>query len=475
MGEVRANARQKCRQAVRSGARWLLAGMMVIGGQPALAVVNSDSEPRSDAAAGQPSVRADSAVLDRARRLLARQQASQAYALLAPYEYDWAGDPEYDQLLGSAAMASGRPDEAAMAFERAVAVDSGGAAARTALARAYYQAGEHELARRELGRLGLTGLPRDDVLDFDRYPAPAGTPGPRRTTFRYLVMLDAGYDSNANAGTDDDRFLGVALGNRNVEKDSAYGYVAHGGYLRVPLGQYWDYDFGFNLVQRRNLSATFANIDRIGLSNDFVYRKGRTELNFGAGLYTSFLDSRFPYDGFYSQSGANLDFGSRWFLGDSAWRLGTDVTLTAIRHESSTRIFDVDQLLLDGVMEYLGRGSIPSFGLVLTLGESQARQDDSPYGRSLYGARFTSSWFVGRPNRMYLNVGVARSDYDGAFFGDSRHDMQYSAGLSAILHVFPSRQWTMIPHIAQIVNNSDVSLFDYDRTEIGLAFRWLSD
>ncbi|MGH8454232.1 MAG: tetratricopeptide repeat protein [Nevskiales bacterium] len=417
----------------------------------------------------------DRKVLDRARELLGRRQAKQAYELLAPHEYGWAGDPEYDYLLGVAAMASSRPDEAVMSLERAVASAPDDAAARTALARAYYHAGDHELARRELDHLGLRSLPYDRALDIERSSALINTPGPRRTTFRYFVMLDTGYDSNVSASTDQDRFLGVALDRRNVEKDSVYGAASNGGILRVPMGPHWDYDFRFNFVQRRNLSATFANTDRAGLSNDFVFRKNRTELNFGASLYTSFLDNRAPYDGGYSQAGANLDFGARWFLGRSAWRLGTDVALGSVRHDKSTRVFDADQLLLDGTMEYVGRGSIPSFGLALVFGEAQAKQSDSPYGRSIYGARFTSSWYVGRPSRMYLNVGVNRSNYDGSFFGEHRHDTQYSAGLSAVVYVFPNRQWTLIPHLAHITNLSDTSLFDYNRTEIGLAFRWLSD
>jgi hypothetical protein len=415
-------------------------------------------------------------VLDQARKLLDERQPNQAYELLAPHEYDWAGNPEYDYLLGTAAAQSGRPDEAALSLERAVAADPDNREARTALARAYQGSGEQQLARRELDQLGLRDFPQDGYDDVDRYSAPVRTePGLREKRFRYFVMFDTGYDSNVSASTDDDTFLGIALNDRNVEKDSAYGAVSNGGSLEVPLSSNWVYGLNFNFIQRRYVSATFANSDRAGLSNEFVWRKGPTEINFGAGLYTAYLDSRAPYDGDRSQSGASLDFGARWFLGGSRWQIGTDVIAAATRHPDATRIFDVDQLLHGVNLGYVGQGTKPSFGFALFTGEAQAKQSGSPYGRDLYGTSFTGSWSVGGPHRMYTYVAVTKSDYEGSFFGEQRDDMQYSTGLSAVLPVFSSRNWNLIPHLAFIRNQSDVDLFDYNRTEIGLAFRWISD
>jgi tetratricopeptide (TPR) repeat protein len=447
----------------------------MLAGQAALAIEAPAEQEERTPGVNNPAAGVDRRVLDQARDLLDRRQSKQAYELLAPHEYDWAGEPEYDALLGAAAMASGRPGEAIMPLERATAADPGDVDARLALARAYSQAGEPELARAELDQLGLRGLPADPYAAVR--PAVAARPdaGARERRFRYYVMFDTGYDSNANAGTDQGQFLGLVLSRRNVEAESGYSAVSNGGILHVPLSSAWAYDFKFNFVQRRNYSATFANTDRAGLSNDFIYRGDYTRLRFGAGLYTVYLDSRLPYDGDYAQSGAVLDFGARWRMGDSSWQLGPDVIAAAIRHDNSIRVFDVDQLLHGMTLEYLGEGPLPSFGIALVTGEAQAVQSGSPYGRDQHGASFTSSWPVGRPGRMYSFMNVLRSNYDGLFFGGRRHDTRYSTGLSAVLHVFPSRNWSLIPHLAWIRNDSDVSLFDYDRWEIGLGFRWYSD
>lgn len=476
MAWVRGNTLRIVYLVGRNGV-WSLVLAVLLAGHPALAVEHASEDDEQSLDAQNQATAPDKRVLDRARELIDGNQAKQAYDLLAPREYDWSGDPEYDYLLGTAALASGRADEAVMPLERAIADDPDNAATRLALARAYFHTGDHEIARTELGYLGRQDFPHDGYADIygpttvDRRDA-----GPRRTRFRYYVAMDTGYDSNANAGTDKNAFLGVALNSNNVEKDSAYVAVSNGGILNVPLSQKWDYDLRFNFANRRNLSATFANTDRIGLNNEFLWRSDITRLKFGVGLHTAYLDSRAPYDGDHVQSGLTLDFGARWLLGDNrAWQIGTDVVAATARHTSRIRVFDVDQYLAAFAMDYLGRGQRPSFGFAVFVGDAHARQSGSPYGRNQYGARYTMSWPVGYPNEMFYHFGVSRSNYDGQFFGRHRNDMQYSTGLSSVIYVFPSRNWSLVPHLTYIQNQSDVSLFEYKRTEIGLAFRWVSD
>ncbi|HSJ95625.1 MAG TPA: hypothetical protein VLC53_01050, partial [Myxococcota bacterium] len=84
------------------------------------------------------SAHADPQVVDNARRLLAGGDAKGAYAQLAPLQDRLSGEPEYDYLLGVAALDSGRMDEAIIAFERVLAIIPNHAGAQMDLARAYY-------------------------------------------------------------------------------------------------------------------------------------------------------------------------------------------------------------------------------------------------------------------------------------------------------------------------------------------------
>ena len=79
-------------------------------------------------------------MIERAKAALAAGDAKQAYADLAPLGNQLSGQPEYDYLLGVAALDSGRIDEAIIAFERVLALIPNHAGAQMDIARAYYAA-----------------------------------------------------------------------------------------------------------------------------------------------------------------------------------------------------------------------------------------------------------------------------------------------------------------------------------------------
>ena len=68
--------------------------------------------------------------------------------MLAPEQSNAAGDPDYDYLLGIAALDSGKPNEAIFALERVLAVKPNHLQARAEIARAYFATGEKELRSR---------------------------------------------------------------------------------------------------------------------------------------------------------------------------------------------------------------------------------------------------------------------------------------------------------------------------------------
>ncbi len=89
------------------------------------------------------------AVTDNARALLDKGDAKSAFALLEPLEPQRAGDPEYDFLLGLAALEVGKNTNAVFALERVLAVDPNHVRARAEIARAYLALGETKTAKQE--------------------------------------------------------------------------------------------------------------------------------------------------------------------------------------------------------------------------------------------------------------------------------------------------------------------------------------
>ena len=148
-------------------------------------------------------------ITDRARLLLQQKNPRAAYRLLEPLESQRAGDPEYDYLLGIAALDSGERERAVFALERVLAVNPKHAQARAEIARAYFEMGEKENAKREFENVRASNPPEAVKQTIDRYLS-ALEAGPTR--FSGFVELGFGHDSNVNSATSANQIAIPALG-----------------------------------------------------------------------------------------------------------------------------------------------------------------------------------------------------------------------------------------------------------------------
>ena len=89
------------------------------------------------------------ALLREADALIRGGKLADAYKLLEPKEGDYSGELAFDYMLGIAALDSGKPDRATIAFERVLITDPNFSGARLDLARAYFAMGSDDLARNE--------------------------------------------------------------------------------------------------------------------------------------------------------------------------------------------------------------------------------------------------------------------------------------------------------------------------------------
>jgi outer membrane protein len=116
----------------------------------------------------QPALASD-ALFERARGLIAAGNPKQAFTELAANEARLAGNEVFDSLLGVAALDSNRPDDAIIAFERVLSVNPGNAGAQLDLARAYFATGAFDLAETALQRLQMANPPAAARVAIERY------------------------------------------------------------------------------------------------------------------------------------------------------------------------------------------------------------------------------------------------------------------------------------------------------------------
>ena len=60
---------------------------------------------------------------------------------------------------------------------------------------------------------------------------------------------------------------------------------------------------------------------------------------------------------------------------------------------------------------------------------------------------------------------------DGTFFGGKRDDNQLALTVAADLQDFPARRWTLTPRVRYMKNDSNISLYEYDRFEAVVYLR----
>jgi len=111
---------------------------------------------------------ADELVL-KAKKYMDENNPQAAYDLLVPLQSERAGDPEYDYLLGVAALGIGHNTEAVFALERVLAVQPNSAPARAQIARAYFALKETDTAKREFENVKKQDVPPEVRTTIDRY------------------------------------------------------------------------------------------------------------------------------------------------------------------------------------------------------------------------------------------------------------------------------------------------------------------
>jgi tetratricopeptide (TPR) repeat protein len=140
--------------------------------------------------------------LKQAEELMRQGKPAEAYKLLQPMAAEYAGNVDFDYLLGIASLDSGRPEEALNAFERVLAVNPAHMGARLDMGRAFFAMGALDLAKQEFERVKGANPPPAALAVADKYLAAIEQrtkAEARRLTGYFEAGL--GYDDNITSAT----------------------------------------------------------------------------------------------------------------------------------------------------------------------------------------------------------------------------------------------------------------------------------
>ena len=393
--------------------------------------------------------------------------------MLAPHEARLAGDPEYDFLLGIAALESGRPNLATLVLERVIAVDPGHVAAHLEMARSYFALRDYERAAREFDVVLKTDPPPEIRALVTRYrERMEARPIDERRSSGY-VELAIGRDTNVNAAMAQGSVFLPGFGVEFVPDPQftrqADAFAALGAGLEISKPLAGGRTLAAGITGKRRVHADLSAFDstaadvHVGLETRFD-EADSARFTLAHGVYR--LD-----EPMYRRT----QFASAEWLRELRPRLRGSLFVNAYRIRyapeevaaSSSNLFAIGGTLEQAVGA--ARDSVVSGGVYVGLDEAAAERDDGD--RRLLALSIALQRRLSARVSGYASLLLSASDYDrlNPSFAETRRDRQLEAsvGLSWAL----GKNWLLRPQLSYTRNRSNLELHDYRRAEGSVALR----
>jgi len=411
------------------------------------------------------------ALTDRAKRLLEQRQPKQAYDLLLPQESARAGDPEFDYLLGIAAIDAGEPERGVFALERVLAVQPNNHVARAEIARAYLALGERDSARREFETVKAQQVPPEVKQAIDGYLSAIAAADVTQVTGFFEVGY--GHDSNVNSATGGNQIAVPALGGIIATLDptstrNADTFTALSGGINVThkFTREWALVGGVAAAAKLNSHEDEFNTLNIDGNLGARWSRGSNAVTVGAQLQDFELDN----DRYRETKGVV----AQWQHSLDERRQATVYGQFSDLHYPTQDIRDANRTVLGVAYGQVFTGAYtPVLFASGYAGQEKEKADGVPHlGHDLAGLR------VGGQARIFLGLTVfgtvayEHREYGGPdpLFVVTRVDNQYDAiaGVSYLLR--PAT--TLIAQVAYTDNDSNIQINRFTRKVATVSLRF---
>lgn len=403
-------------------------------------------------------------------QLVADEQYERAYALASELESQQAGNPRFDFLYGMAAYHTGHLDRAVLAFERVVLVEPANLRARLELARAQFDTGDYAGARRGFERVLAANPPpivqariRGFIEAIDRREKALGT------QTQASLTLWAGHDTNINSATsaEEVNVLGLPfrLADDSREIESGYAELQGGWTLSHPINKREAYFATANLQHRANFET-----------HDFDL----TALTLGGGFAAGDQNSRWRFP---------MQVQGLYLAGDLTRVLttgGADWT-TVINSQTDFTVFGQvgmskypDAAARDATITLIGTGlnyRVSDSGTILSAAASLGREnaDVNWHGRDIATLRLAA--YQPLSARQSVNASLmaqhATHHDEMVLFGETREDSLLDLRVEWTYRLAPN--WALLASASASRNDSNLVLYDYDRQQVQVGIRYLTN
>jgi tetratricopeptide (TPR) repeat protein len=415
---------------------------------------------------------ADADVIAEGETLVRAGRYAEAYQLLEPLEDKLAGDIKFDYLLARSALQTGRPSKASFIYERILAANPNYLGVRLEMGQAYLALGDYARAKLEF----------ETVLRFDNLPpglreqaqiyskaADESIAGRKTIGFGY-VELGYGYDSNVQSATRTSE-ISVINGNTlildptRLKRGDHYKALALGGELIHALTERFSAFGGADARGRSYKNIDVADFDSLDGRFGFGYSDGThsTRLGVNAGRY--WLDYAKTRD----TLGMTADYRYLVTKQDQFTFNAGASRFHFVSEDLKVNNFDLYQAAI-GWLHAAADGRAAA-GLTLIGGIENATKGRPDGDKPFYGARITLQTAFSDQIGAFFLGGVQRGKYSdvNALFNTKRRDDLYdvTAGLTWSF----AKGWSLRPQVVYYKNKSNLTLFEYDRTDASVNLR----
>lgn len=450
-----------------------LTGLALVAGVAhAEKAINQNDNPRAGASADTAGARQK--LLQDADKLIKSGKAAEAYALLAPEQSRRAGDPDYDYLLGIAALDSGRPTEAIFALERVLAVKPNHLQARAEIARAYLASGEKAAAKQEFEAVQSRNPPREVNATIQKFlDAINQGQGGKSTMLNGYLEASIGNDSNVNSATGSNQVAIPAFGGAvatldatGVQTRDTFATVSGGASVRHALSAEWSVFGGVNLNQRKN-------------SSQHIFNTGGVDGNVGLSLvqaedsYSAALQLQgFNVDNERYRDASGMTLQWQRDLKKSSSQASSYFQYTSLKYPGQS-LRDANRYVLGAAYASVLSGDYaPVVYGGLYVGQEKVKDSSRPeLGHKLFGLRTGGEWNIYAQTKLFGSLSIESRRYGGedTIFLVTRKDTQ--TDLKVGLNYVMDKLWTLTPQISYTKNKSNIVINDYKRNMISIGLR----
>lgn len=409
-------------------------------------------------------------LLSSARKLIEIRQYDLAYQALNERVDLYAGDVEFDYLLGVAALEHDRPGEAVLALERVLINQPNNLQARAEIARAYLMVKEQDSARREFEAVASQEIPEPVKAIIAQYlDALTRVKNKPKATINAGLTLKLGYDNNVNVASAEDTWLlsdgtrVVPLPQSQPSKSALFGIGADVS-IASPINGRLQWITGLHGMLHRYPSQHTLDQEQVDLSTGLAYRNECHQFKMLGQLQSLRINS----DAFRNATGVigqwQCDLSARQQFGGFIQRFELRFPEQKTRDGSRLVVgFSFAQALpvKDGVF----LSTIQTGHETSKAGLDNLSFDFKSF-RMLLTAPLSTDW------RGLLGINWEERRFDGAepLFGVTRLDRQTELRLGLESEI--DKNWTLRPQVVVTRNRSTLAPSDYRRTQAQLVAKY---